>query len=275
MPSFELHPEVLLLVGAVVAMGFWAVRVIGPKVVPEGEPIVSAGQKRWFVAGVTVLLVASMWPMHDVSEQRLYAVHMVQHTLLSFVVPPMFLLATPRWLARLVVGEGTWLRPLCHPVVAGTLFNAVAIFMHWQWTVNTSVTNGAVHYGLHVLVVAVSLLMWVPVCGPLPELRLSLPGQMIYLFLMSIIPTVPAAWLTMAEGAVYEAYDHDPRLWGWTVETDQQLAGLFMKLVAGFYLWGIIIVLFFKWAAQEMGPRRTSGGGRAKSRGTSVGAGTA
>ena len=40
MPSFELHPEVLLLVGAVVAMGLWAVRVIGPKVVgfaPDAE----------------------------------------------------------------------------------------------------------------------------------------------------------------------------------------------------------------------------------------------
>jgi putative membrane protein len=262
MPSFELHPEVLLLVGAVVAMGLWAVRVIGPKVVPAGEPVVTPGQRRWFVAGVAVLFIASMWPVHDISEQRLYSVHMVQHTLLAFVVPPMFLLATPSWLARLIVGEGTWLRPFCHPVVAGGLFNAVALFLHWQWTVNTSVENGAVHYGLHVLVVAVALLMWVPVCGPLPELRLSLPGQMIYLFLMSIIPTVPAAWLTMAEGAVYEAYDHDPRLWGVSVTDDQQLAGLFMKLVTGFYLWGLIIVLFFRWAGQEMGPRRTHAGMR-------------
>src|SRR5690606_13942838 len=149
MPSFELHPEVLVLVGAVVAMGWWAVRVIGPKVVPAGEPVVTTGQRRWFAAGVAVLFVASMWPMHDISEQRLYSVHMVQHSLLSFVVPPMFLLATPRWLARLVVGEGTWLRRLCHPVLAGGLFNAVTVFLHWQWAVNTSVENGAVHYGLH------------------------------------------------------------------------------------------------------------------------------
>ncbi len=56
--------------------------------------------------------------------------------------------------------------------------------------------------------------MWMPVCGPVPELRLSLPGQMIYLFLMSIVPTVPAAWLTFAEGVVYSAYDIPERLWG-------------------------------------------------------------
>ena len=30
---------------------------------------------------------------------------------------------------------------------------------------------------------------------------------MIYLFLQSVVPTVPAAWLTFAEGAVYKAYD--------------------------------------------------------------------
>lgn len=262
MPAFELHPEVVVLVATIVAMALWAVRVIGPKVVAAGEPVVSTGQKRWFAAGVVVLLAASMWPMHDISEERLYSVHMVQHALLAFVVPPMFLLAMPAWLARLIVGEGRWLRRFCHPVVAGGLFNAVALFLHWQWTVNTSVTNGVVHYGLHVLVVATALLMWVPVCGPLPELRMSRPGQMIYLFLMSIIPTVPAAWLTLAEGAVYEAYDHDPRLWGLSVTTDQQLAGLFMKLITGFYLWGIIVVLFFRWASDEMGGRRTKAGMR-------------
>ena len=262
MPTFNLHPEVLLLVGAVVAMGIWAVRVIGPKVVPEGQPVVSSGQRRWFAAGIVVLLVASTWPIHDISEQRLYAMHMIQHSLLAYVVPPMFLLAMPVWLAELVVGRDRWLRRLCHPVVAGGVFSAVTVFFHWQWTVNNSVANGALHYGLHVLLVAVSLLMWVPVCGPLRGLRMPIPGQMIYLFVISIMPTVPAAWLTLAEGAVYTAYDKDPRLWGVSVTTDQQLAGLFMKLVTGFYLWGIIIVLFFRWAAQEMGPRRTKAGPR-------------
>ena len=105
------------------------------------------------------------------------------------------------------------------------LFNAVIVFTHWQNTVNASVENAAVHYGLHVLLFAASLLMWMPVCGPMPELRLSLPGQMIYLFLMSIVPTVPAAWLTFAEGVVYSAYDIPERLWGISATDDQQIAG--------------------------------------------------
>jgi putative membrane protein len=251
-PRFQLHPEVWVLVAALVAMAVYAVRVIGPKVVPAGEPVVTRRQIGWFAAGVAVLWLASEWPMHDVAEERLYSVHMVQHVLLSYAVPPMFLLAMPTWLARLVVGEGRWLRHLCHPVAAGVLFNVVTVFLHWQNVVNASVENGAVHYGLHLLLVFASLLMWMPVCGPVPELRLSLPGQMIYLFAMSIVPTVPAGWLTFAEGAVYSAYDIPERLWGLSVTSDQQLAGLVMKLVAGFYLWGLIVVLFVKWAKANM-----------------------
>ena len=39
------------------------------------------------------------------------------------------------------------------------------------------------HYSLHVMVVVTSLLMWMPVCGPFPELQMGTGGKMIYLFL--------------------------------------------------------------------------------------------
>ena len=249
---FQPHPEVWVLVAALVLLGRYAVRVIGPKAVRDGSPIVTRRQAGWFFFGVAVLWLASDWPIHDIAEERLYSVHMVQHLLLSYVAAPLFLLATPTWLARLIVGEGRWLRRLCHPVVAGVLFNVVIIFTHWQNTVNSSVSNAAFHYGLHVLLMFASLLMWMPICGPMPDLRLSLPAQMVYLFMMSIVPTVPAAWLIFAEGAVYSAYDIPERLWGVSVTTDQQVAGLIMKLIAGFYLWGLITVLFFRWSKRHM-----------------------
>ena len=253
---YQPHPEVWVLLIALILLGGYAVRVIGPKAVRDGSPIVTRRQVRWFVGGIAVLWLASDWPVHDIAEERLYSVHMAQHVLLSYVAAPLFLLATPTWLARLLVGEGRWLRHLCHPVAAAVIFNSVVILTHWQNMVNTSVTNPGVHYGLHVLLVFASLLVWMPICGPVPELRLSLPGQMVFLFMMSVIPTVPAAWLTFAEGIVYSAYDVPERLWGLSATTDQQLAGLIMKLIAGFYLWGLIIVLFFKWAKRNMEAER-------------------
>lgn len=258
--EFELHPEVLLIVAAAIGIGGYVVRVLAPRALPDGSEAVTRAQRCYFVAGLVALYVSSAWPVHDISEEYLYSVHMIQHLLITFVVPPLLLLATPTWLARLVVsadGEtGVWVRRLAHPVVAGFCFNLVIALTHLPWVVNTSVENGAFHYFVHLVAFAAAMLMWIPVAGPLPELRLGLPGQMIYLFMMSVIPTVPAGFLTFAEGALYEAYDHDVRLWGISVQTDQQTAGLIMKIVGGMFLWSIIAVLFFRWAAQHQAGQR-------------------
>ena len=53
------------------------------------------------------------------------------------------------------------------------------------------------------------------------------------------MPTVPAGWLTFAEGVVYSAYDHAEPLWGISPTDDQQAAGAVMKVIGGFYLWAL------------------------------------
>ena len=93
--------------------------------------------------------------------------------------------------------------------------------------------------------------MWMPVVSPLPELRASYPGQMIFLFLNSVLPTVPGAFLTVAENPLYRVYDHDVRLWGVSAVDDQQAAGLIMKLGGGFYIWALIAFLFFRWVGRN------------------------
>lgn len=247
------HPEVWLIVASALALGVYAVRVIGPKVVPAGQAIVSRSQTVAYACAIAALWIASDWPLHDISEEYLYSAHMVQHFLLSLVVPPLLLVAMPEWLARLIVSgtgqTGVWVRRLAAPIVAGVLYNVVVAASHATTVVNTSADIGAFHYLIHLTVFTVSLLMWVPIVGPLPELRLSGPVQMIYLFMMSIIPTVPAAWLTFADRAVYTTYDHDVRVFGLSVIEDQQAAGVFMKVVAGGYLWVWIAARFFGWSA--------------------------
>ena len=107
------------------------------------------------------------------------------------------------------------------------------------------------HYSMHLLLFFSALLMWMPVCGPIEERRLYAPTKMLYLFLQSVVPTVPAGFLVFAESPVYKVYDHGPRLWGIGVLSDQQAAGAIMKLVGGFFLWVVITVVFFRWAAIE------------------------
>jgi putative membrane protein len=74
---------------------------------------------------------------------------------------------------------------------------------------------------------------------------------MLYLFLQSIVPTVPASFLTFGSSPLYSFYEHAPRIWALSALTDQRIAGLVMKLVGGLILWSVIAVLFFKWYLLE------------------------
>jgi putative membrane protein len=246
----QLHPDVWLLVAFLIGSYVYMVRVVGPHAVAVGQQVVTRGNIAAFAGAMALLWAASDWPIHDLGENYLYSVHMLQHMMLSFFLPPLALLATPEWLLRTLVGHGRAygvLRRLCHPVVAAVLFNVAVVVTHIPGVVAASVEQGpAVHYLLHVMVLTTALIMWMPVCGPFPEFHLSTMGKMIYLFLQSVVPTVPAAWLTFAEGAVYRTYGQQPvRVWGLSVTDDQQLAGAIMKTGGSIFLWSIIIVLWF------------------------------
>ena len=245
---FQAHPEVWLLVVFLVAAYIYAARVIGPVVVTAG-PVITTKQRNAFIAAIFLLWMGSDWPVHDIAEEYLYSAHMFQHMVLSYFMPPLVLLAIPKWMFDAVFGSGktraiiNW---LAKPVIAGVLFNVVVMITHIPALVNQSVTNGLLHYSLHILLVTTALLVWLPICGPDLQLHLQSGGKMIYLFLMSVVPTVPAAWLTFAEGAVYKHYDIAVRVWGLSVTTDQQVAGAIMKTGGAVFLWSIVVFLFFK-----------------------------
>jgi putative membrane protein len=119
--------------------------------------------------------------------------------------------------------------------------------------VDTTVRIGWVHLLAHVVLVGFSLIMWWPVLSPLPELpHLGYPQRMLYLFAHSIVPTVPASFLTFLSRPLYETYSSFPRIVAVLDPlADQQLAGLLMKLLGGLMLWGVIAVLFFRWNHEE------------------------
>ena len=252
---YQPHPEVWLIIAVVLGFGFWVTRVLGPKAAPKDGDVVTGKQKGYFALAVALLWAASDWPVHDISEEYLYWVHMVQHLTITLVIPPLFLLAIPEWLARLMVStdgtSGVWIRRLTRPVAAAVLFNVLVALTHLTAVVNFSIENGVFHYFVHLLIFSAALLMWMPVASPLPELRASYPGQMIFLFLNSVLPTVPGAFLTVADNPIYRVYNHDVRLWDISAVQDQQAAGLIMKLGGGFYIWGLIAFLFFRWVSRN------------------------
>jgi putative membrane protein len=246
---FQASPEVYLLVAFLIAAYVYSVRVIGPRAVAAGEPVVTRCNLWCFGGAMLLLFAASTWPVHQIAENYLYSVHMLQHMMLSYFMPPLVLLATPTWLMRLLVGTGrTWrvVTFMTKPVVAAVVFNVVVMVTHIPPVVNASVQNAPLHYALHLLLVLTAVLMWMPVVGPFHELRLSDAAKPVYLFLQSVVPTVPAGWLTFAEGVVYKQYNQPVRVWGISPTDDQQLAGAIMKIGGSAFLWALVAFYFFK-----------------------------
>ena len=94
--------------------------------------------------------------------------------------------------------------------------------------------------------------MWFPVLNRLPGLpQMGYPGRMLYLFLQSVVPTVPASFLTFATGVIYKVYEEAPRAFSMTAVEDQQLAGAIMKVYGGLVLWMVILVMFFRYYAES------------------------
>ena len=244
---YQQHLEIwVLIIGLIVAF-VYAIRVVGPKVVPSGE-VISRKQIWTFSLMIVLLLISTDWPLHDIAEEYLYSMHMLQHTILTYIIPPLALLATPEWLFRLLVGKGRTyrvIRFLTRPVIAAVTYNAVLLITHIPALVNRSAAGGPLHYSLHVLLVFSALMLWTPICGPAKEWRMSYGAMMVYLFCTSLVPSIPAGWLTFAEGSVYNHYDTPVRVWGMSVLSDQQLAGGIMKLGGAVFLWALIITIFF------------------------------
>lgn len=245
---FQLHIEVWILIAGLVAAWLYTVRVLGPKAAPAGQ-VMPKRQKRMFILMIILLWLSSDWPMHDIAEEYLYSVHMVQHFILTYIVPPLALLSTPEWLFRLLIGNGKVYKvvhAMTRPVVGVVVYNLTLLLTHTPQIVNRSAAGGPLHYSIHVLVVVTSLMFWTPVCGPIREWRMSDGAKMIYLFGTSLIPTIPAGWLTFAEGSVYNHYDTNVRVGGISVLSDQQAAGGIMKLGGSVYMWTLIIYIYFK-----------------------------
>lgn len=252
---FNWHPDVLVLVVAGVAAYLYAVRRIGPHKAASGTDPVTRRQMTWFMGGVAVLFVAAWWPIHDLAEESMFTFHMIEHLLIGLVVPPMLLLGTPRWMAELIVENPRVLRivqRMSRPAPAFFFYSIVLVGIHWPAVNELMVTSGFAHFLIHLVFFISAMFMWMPVLSPLPAVpRISPPAQAFYLFLHSIIPTVPASFLTFGTKPIYKIYEAFPKLWDFDTITDQTVAGLIMKLVAGMYLWVIIAFIWFRWYNQE------------------------
>lgn len=250
---FHIHFDVLGVLGAMVILYEYGLRRLAVLYAPRGEVAVTRQQRWLFYAGIFSLFVVSSWPFHDIGEQSLFLFHMGEHLVFGLIAPPLLLAGTPWWLIRLVVKPVLpALRVVTKPFVALALFNGMLGLIHAPGVINLMLENEFAHFGIHAVLFVFGIFMWWPVIGPIPDIpQLSPFLRMGYVFLQSLVPTIPAAFLTLGNAPLYPVYETLPRLWGISVLDDQIYAGLLMKLGGGLLLWGVIAWIWFSWWNEE------------------------
>ena len=210
-----------------------------------------------FTAGVFVIFVSLLSPIHFLSDGYLFSVHMVQHVLLTLVAPPLLILGIPDWLIRPLL-RPNWsfrlARTLTHPIVAIASFNIIFSLWHVPALYDASVTIRGLHIAEHLIMISTATLMWWPLVSNMPELpRLSHPFQMGYLFILSMAQIIVFAIITFADHPLYDFYATAPRIFGIGPLLDQQIGAIIMKIGGGTLFLVLFIMAFFRWYKQEEG----------------------
>jgi putative membrane protein len=207
----------------------------------------------WF-AGVLALWIALDWPIGALAGY-LASAHMVQFLLISLVAPALLLLGVPTaaW-TRLARRDGAVraLHLMTHPLVALAIFQLVLFYTHVPSVVDRLMPTPWGSFAIDMAWLVAGTLFWWPVVAPVPiRPRFRYPLKMGYLFLSTVLNTMPYAFLTFGELPFYGVYELAPPVGSLTVRQDQQVAGLLMKVGGGLILWTAITILFFRWYGKE------------------------
>jgi putative membrane protein len=242
-----IHLEVVAGVGVLAGAwtGAWLARGERPR---RGEIAALA------VALMALLLVLN-GPLHELSDRYLFSAHMVQHLVLTLVVPPLLLAATPAWMVDALLRPAplTWIaRAVTRPLPAMGLYAVVMIGWHLPGPYGLALEVHAWHIVQHLTLMATATLAWWPVLGrSLRAPRLPYAAQVLYLFAFGVPMSAVAAMITGAERLLYPFYGAAPALVTWSPLVDQRLGGVLMWVPAGIVPLVAFTIVFFRWVAAE------------------------
>ncbi|HXT16979.1 MAG TPA: cytochrome c oxidase assembly protein [Gemmatimonadaceae bacterium] len=237
--AFSVHPSTVVGIAGLAGVYEYAKRETG------------TGSRFPFYLSLALMFFSLNGPLHDLSDSYLFSAHMLQHLLLAFAIAPLMIMGVsgdmlrPTLRVRAVRIAAEW---LTRPTHAFAIFTVVVSAWHLPPMYNYALAHHDIHIVQHLMFLAASVIMWWPVLSPLPELpRLSYPGQMLYLFLLTIPMAIVAVYITYADTVLYPMYASAPRVWGITPMNDQLYGGLLMWIPGGLYFYTIISIVFYRW----------------------------
>ena len=221
----------LLAGGSLYALGVLRVR--------RGGGTVPASRIAWWYAGITAAALALVSPVDGFADVS-FADHMLQHLLLTLLVPPLLALGAPIALAlralppararRLAAGLRTpAVQALTNPFVGWVLLVVVSWTVHESALFDAALRSGAWHGVEHALWLGAALVYWWPIVGvdPMPH-PASHPVRLLSLLLL--MPAMSFLALAIYGGStpLYAAYEALPPPWGAGALASQRAAAVIM-----------------------------------------------
>ena len=243
----DVHPDVVA--GVAVLAGAWTGGWIATRQRPRPS-------EAFALAGALVAVLAVLnGPIHELSDRYLFSAHMIQHLVLTLVVPPLLLLAVPAWMIDGLL-RPAWLacvaRWTTRAIPALAAYTVALVAWHLPGPYGLALEVHGWHIVEHLTLMAASTLAWWPVVARSQRApALPYAAQILYLFAFGLPMTAVAAMITGAENVLYPFYEAAPRLFGLTPLADQRLGGVLMWVPAALVPLGAFTVVFFRWAASE------------------------
>jgi putative membrane protein len=218
---------------------------------------VSVGGACAFYAGLLILLVALSSPLNTIADNWLLLGAMMQHTLVSDIAPPLFVLGIgpivgsaglPRAFTR-HFAEGTapgrvW-SFVTRPLVAVPLWSAVLISVSIPVVFDYTVQHPVVHAFTHLALFSTGFAMWWTIINPQHETGTDLGmGRVMMVAASRGASALVCLPLTFLSATLFSYYSNLPRGFGISPINDQRLAGAAMCLVE-FLVFGIAVAIVF------------------------------
>jgi putative membrane protein len=247
----------MVIIGVLVLIGLYTRWTGSRNRNHRDEPIhpVRRSQRVMFLLGALTLLVALGPPLDDWSDHYLLTAHMAQHLLLMMVAMPLLIAGTPAWLVTKLIRRGP-VRPVLYAVtrapVSFLISSLIVIIWHVPFAYDAALSSEPIHILEHNAFLLAAFLAWWPILSRSPELPGLAPlPSCLYLFAQTIPSGIVGAFITFADAGLYDVYPQAERIWGLSLGTDQEIAGLMMWVLAnGIYL-GWITVIFIKWGTEQ------------------------
>ena len=273
--NWEVDPAVLGLCFVLIAGYLALIGPINERYPGFEERTVSRKQIWCYIGGVLIMAVALGPPFHDWADYFLLSAHMTQHLVLMLVTAPLMLLGIPAWFFNPITAR-PWLDKLgallFKPAVSFLIANVIMVAWHLPVLYNAALENSTIHGLQHQAFLISGIFSWWAIIAPNPRWDTISPLIKGFLLFAAGLPgMVVGAMITLAEPGVYSFYDTAPRLWGFSLQDDQELAGGMMWALVPLVYLGALSVVFLRYASREQAkdlatsPQRSPEGAQAPS----------